>query len=47
MQHLMDEEDATDGAGTGEDLLAALRGFYLDLTPESHMEHVSFRYLPA
>jgi len=47
MQYLMDEEDASDGAGTGEDLLAALRGFYPDLTPESHMEHVSFGYLPA
>jgi cytidine deaminase len=47
MQCLMDEEDANDGAGTGEDLIAALRGFYMDLTPESHMEHVSFRYFPA
>jgi len=47
MQQLMDEEDATDGAGTGEDLLAALQGFYPDLTPESHMQHVSFRCLSA
>jgi cytidine deaminase len=47
MQQLMDEEDASDGAGTGDDLFAALQGFYVDLTPGSHMEHVSFRYLPA
>ena len=48
MQQLMDEEDATDGAGAGAALLATLRrDYYPGLTSASQMERVSFRHLPA
>ena len=47
MRQLMDEDDANDEVGTGDDLLAALQLHYPGLTPASLMEHVSFRCLPA
>jgi cytidine deaminase len=47
MQQLMDEDDTTHGAGTGEALLAASQLHYPGLSPECQMEHVSFRCLPA
>ena len=47
MRQLMDHDDSTGRAGAGKDLLAASQLRYPGLTPQSQVENISFRCLPA